>query len=230
MKKTLVTLGVAALTMVSAQAQLLITQYYEGSSGTNKWIELTNVGGTLIDFTSTSYQLQLWSNANTEAYKSDGTPSATFNLSTGSLASGISLIIGNSQATPTPTYVTSFTTANSVANFSGNDSISLTLGTGVFATTNIVDAIGFTEAGNQGVNTSFSRLSTAVGWNTTAGSNVTTFASVWSNIGLAAADSASPLTDPRIGFSAIPEPSTWALIGLGLGFALWSVRRKRHLA
>ncbi len=33
----------------------------------------------------------------------------------------------------------------------------------------------------------------------------------------------------NIQFNAIPEPSTWALIGLGLGFALWSIRRRRSI-
>jgi len=227
MKKTLTILALTAATMTVAQAQLLITQYYEGSAGTNKWIELTNVGGPLIDFTSTSYQVQLWTNANAEGYKTDGTASATFNLSTGSLASGVSLILGNSGSTPTPSYVTSFTSANTVANFNGNDSVSLTLGTGTFATANVVDAIGFTNLGNQGANTSFSRLTTDVGWSTTAGSNATDFASVWSNIGLAAADDALVLTDPRIGFSAIPEPSTYLLLGLGAAFMIWNLRRRR---
>ena len=228
MKKILTIIGLAAATLAGAQAQILITQYYEGSSGTNKWIEITNTGASAVNFATTSYQVQLWTNASAEGYKSNGTASATFNLSTGTLAAGVSLILGNSAATPTPTYVTSFTAANGVANFNGNDSVSLTLGTGTFSTANVVDAIGFTNAGNQGADTSFIRLTSAAGWNTTAGSNVTDFAAVWSNIGLTSANNAIASTDPRIGYSSVPEPQTWVMIGIGSAFMLWNLRRRRE--
>ncbi len=103
------------------------------------------MGGVSINFASTAYQVHLWSNANTEAYKSNGTASSVFDLSSGSLASGVSPILGNTQSAPVPSYVTSFTTANGVANFTGDDSISLTLGIGTFVTANVVDAIGYTD-------------------------------------------------------------------------------------
>ena len=231
MKKLLTIIGLAATTLAGANAAVLITQYYEGSTGTNKWIEITNTGASTVDFASTSYQVQLWSNANAEGYKTSGTASNTFNLSTGTLAAGASLVLGNSAATPLPIYMTTgtYTAANGVANFTGNDSVSMTLGTGTFSTANIVDAIGFTNLGNEGVDTSFVRLNTSVGWNTTAGSSATNFASVWSNIGLTAANSAVASTEARIGYSAVPEPKTWVMIGIGAWFMLWNLRRRRNL-
>ena len=87
-----------------AQGQLLITQYYEGSSF-NKYIELTNTGSGVIDFSTSSYTLSLWSNANTEAYKSAaGTPSSMLAIDSGSLAAGSSLVLAHSSASD-PSYV-----------------------------------------------------------------------------------------------------------------------------
>jgi hypothetical protein len=103
-----------------------------------------------------------------------------------------------------------------VINHNGNDSFALWIG-GIFSTASIVDAIGFTNLGDEGANTSFVRLNNNAGWNTSAGSNVDGFPSVWGEFSNAAVDAAAPGTEQRLGFSSvsttvIPEPSA-ALLG-----------------
>ena len=130
---------------------------------------------------------------------------------------------GNTNNT-TPSYATATVTSNTVINFNGNDSIVLWIGT-TFATSSIVDTIGFTNTGNEGVDKSFVRLNANQGWNTTAGSDVLNFSTVWSEVTLATVNDATAGTEVRLGFSAIPEPSAALLGGLGL-FAL--LRRRRR--
>ncbi len=150
MKRKSITLAVtafSALAAVSSQGAVLITQYYEGPS-TNKWIEITNTDTTSVDLGTLNYKLSHFNNSGAEGYKTSVTPFATLNL-TGTLASGASFLYGNT-ANTTPTYATATATSNTVINFNGNDSIALWTGT-TFATSSIVDAIGFTNAGIEGV-------------------------------------------------------------------------------
>ena len=104
----------------------------------------------------------------------------------------------------------------------------MTLWTGTtFATASIVDAIGFTDIGNEGGDRSFVRTSASAGWNTTAGSDVLDFSSVWTSVAIASVDSALQETDDYIGYSSlapVPEPSAALLGGLGL---LALLRRRR---
>lgn len=70
-----------------ARADLLITEYLEGSSN-NKAIELTNLGGAPLDLAD--YRLALYANGRTQA------AGATSSLAlSGSLAAGASLVIAN---------------------------------------------------------------------------------------------------------------------------------------
>ena len=210
---------------------VIFTQYYEGTSS-NKWIEIKNISQTSIDLDLGVYNLSIWSNANTEAYKSDGTPSETLAL-TGVMASGEVRLIYNSNST-LPAYALTYDPRlidNEVANFNGDDSLTLWTGA-TFSTTNIIDAIGFTDAGSEGANTSFVRISNAAGWNTTSGSTVENFPSVWSEVTLAAVADAAVGSNERLGFSTVavvPEPSTYAMLALaGAGFAGYVIRRRRR--
>jgi predicted extracellular nuclease len=217
---SLAVMAFSALAAVSSQGAVLITQYYEGPS-TNKWIEITNTGTTSVDLATLNYKLGLYTNASAEGYKTGLAPSQTLSLN-GSLASGASFLYGNTGNT-TPSYATATVSSNSVINFNGNDSIVLWTGT-TFTTSSIVDAIGFTNSGNEGVDKSFVRLNADQGWNTTTGSNVLDFSTVWSQIALATVNDATAGTEARLGFSAIPEPSAALLGGIGL---LALLRRRR---
>jgi predicted extracellular nuclease len=210
---------------------VIFTQYYEGTSN-NKWIEIKNISQTSIDLDLGVYNLSIWSNANTEAYKSDGAPSATLAL-TGVMASGEVRLIYNSNST-LPAYALTYDPRlinNTVANFNGDDSLTLWTGA-TFSTASIIDAIGFTDLGNEGADTSFVRISNAAGWNTTSGSTVENFPSVWSEVTLAAVADAAVGSNERLGFSTVavvPEPSTYAMLALaGAGFAGYVIRRRRR--
>ena len=97
-----------------------------------------------------SYYLTLWSNANTENYKADGgTPPATPSLS-GTVAPGASFLVSRSDAV-LPSYATADQEAPGVINFNGDDSVVL-YSTNTWDVANIVDAIGFTDAGAEGTN------------------------------------------------------------------------------
>jgi predicted extracellular nuclease len=220
-KKTILPLAlVLATSAPMASAAILITQYYEGPS-TNKWIEITNTGSTSVNLGTGQFNLSLWTNAAAENYKSNGTPTQTFGL-TGTLSANASFVYGNTGNT-TPSYVTATATNNSVINFNGNDSLALWTGA-TFATINIVDAIGFTNSGNEGADKSFVRLNANTGWNTTAGSDVLDFPTVWQNVSLATVDNATANTEARLGYSAIPEPGAALLGSLGM---LCLLRRRR---
>lgn len=178
--------ALAGLTLAPASAQVLITQYYEGSSN-NKHIEIQNTGGTAADLSG--YTLTVWSNANTEAWKVDG-GSATNSLDlTGvTLPAGASYLVSNSSAA-LPAYAGTGDVTSSVTFFNGDDSVVLYNGT-VGTVADIVDAVAFTDSGNEGSNTSFYRLTNGTGFDTTGGSTVLDYPTVWGTKTNAEVDSA----------------------------------------
>lgn len=114
-KLQLSTLALAFGISTTAQAELIITEYIEGSSN-NKAIELTNRGSAPLDLTG--YVLNLHFNGGTDARNPQ-------ELS-GELAAGASLVIYNGRATdsfkkPAPQGIES-----SAAFFNGDDAITLT--------------------------------------------------------------------------------------------------------
>lgn len=137
MRKIFTHLGVTALAIgasLSVQSQttdLIISEYAEGSSN-NKYIEIYNGTGALVDLTN--YELRRISNGGVWTENS-------YSL-TGTIADGATMVFANSSADPVilaaPTVTTAF---NSATFFNGDDAIGLAKddGTGTFV---VIDAVG----------------------------------------------------------------------------------------
>jgi hypothetical protein len=178
-----------------APADVVISQYYEGTSF-NKWLELRN--NTASPVTLTDYVLTYWNNTNTEEWRNGGTPNASLDLSAVTIPANGYYLLSHADAT-TPGYAVANDTNSSVINFNGDDSMVLFLDadqSGTYTTAEIVDAVSFTDAGNEGANTSFSRISNGVGYSLTAGDTILAYlGSTWEQKTNAEVDSATPGVD-----------------------------------
>lgn len=129
--------------IIKINAQVIISQYYEGG-GTNKWIELTNLGSAAINTSSPQLKLGLWSiTGSTGTINFTGAPSQTLNLSVTIPARG-SVLIGHPTNGTEVSYLTAASavqTSSLVINFNGNDGIAL-----LDASNNFIDQFG------QGIN------------------------------------------------------------------------------
>ena len=190
-------------------AQIVISQYYEGT-GTNKWIELTNLGNTAVNTASPQLKLALWSvTGSTGNITFTGAASNTYNLTVTIPAKGSVLIgnTGNGTEVPYLTAASANETANSVINFNGNDGVAL-----LDASSNIIDKFG---EGINAADISYVR-STSI-----TSPNATFTLSEWTNTSLAAVQSAAVATPPRLGYQlaplcAIPSAQPTALIFSGV--------------
>lgn len=223
MKKSVFTFIFSSLALISSQGAIIISQYYEGASN-NKWIELFNTDTVnAVDFATLGLKVGIWTNAGTEGYKTNVAPGSTFTLS-GTIAPGGYYLLKNTSAV-LPSYAIADASNNSVNAFNGDDSLALWTGV-TFASANIVDAIGFTTAGNEGADKSFVRANNAApGWNLTAGSRATDFSTVWTSVTNATVDNAATGTPERL-VSSVPEPSTLVTLMGGVGL-LMGFRRLR---
>jgi len=123
------TQGTFGLTVGTASpAVLIISQYYEGTSN-NKWLEITNVGGSTYDASVSPVYLGQWNNprtSTTNIYRVMQVP--------GTLAPGASKLLRHTQAAA-PAYALTFgdvvvdpnsASATGVVSFNGNDIMYLT--------------------------------------------------------------------------------------------------------
>lgn len=126
-----------------ANAQIIISQYYEGA-GTNKWIELTNLGASAVNTASPQLKLGLWSiSGSTGNINIANAPNQIVNLTVNIPARG-SVLIGNTSNGTEVSYLNAASaaqTSNLVINFNGNDGVAL-----LDASNNILDQFG------QGIN------------------------------------------------------------------------------
>ena len=114
-------------TLHTATSQIIISQYYEGT-GTNRWIELTNMGSASINTASPQLKLGIWTKSGTTGTITfSGSPIATLNLNVVIPAFG-SVLIGNTTNGTGVTYLTAASASQSdnvVMTFNGNDGIAL---------------------------------------------------------------------------------------------------------
>lgn len=189
MKFPLALLAVAACAHM-ASADILISQYYEGFSN-NKWIELTNTDPNPVSLDG--FVLTAWNNASTESWKSGGgSPNNLEDLSGFSIPGNGFFLIANAAAV-LPAYAVG-DLESSTTFINGDDSLVLydtALGL-VGDTAAIVDALPFTDAGREGGEISFYRLTNGVGYDLIGGSSVLDFPSVWGSKSPGEVDDAQP--------------------------------------
>ena len=187
---------------------IVITQFYEGTSN-NKYLEIANISGSSVSLAD--YTITTWSDGNAEAWKSftSVTPSYTYSWAGANavtLAPGQVYVIANSSAT-TPLPPANANLTSTVTFFTGNDSIVLFKGaTGDPA--NVVDAVPLTNSGNEGLDKTLVRISTAPGFNLDAGSSATSagFSAVWQSVDLTTANAALPGTNEYLGSTTLVTP------------------------
>ena len=200
-----------SVTVVDADSRpplgdIIFTQYYEGS-GNNKWVEITNTGTSPVDLSS--YEVTLWNNATTEGWKtSGGTPYKTLSLSGVTLAAGATYVIANpSSSSPYSSSLADVT--SDITYFNGDDSLVLYSDPTGYLTSNILDAIAFTDAGNEGANKGFIRTAESYGFDLATGSSIEDYdddnsgPAVWTEITTATANDASVGDDAYIGSSSL---------------------------
>jgi len=206
------------ITVVDAESatpsgDLIITQYYEGSSD-NKYIEVTNIGDTPIDLTG--YTIVRWGNERAEEYKTaDSLPADnadSLDLSSlGTIQPDQTMVFANSGA-DSPLAGSSADLSGGYPGpfvFTGNDSIVI-YNSVTPNPANIVDAIGFTGTGEEGKDTGFVRAGAFQGYDLSAGSSASSsqFATIWTEITNATADAASYGDDGFIGTTALATAPT----------------------
>lgn len=130
------TFAVTVLPLSTGSGALIISQYYEGASN-DKWIELTNLGGSSLNLASPQIYLSLYANTAADA-PSGLAPSSSLALS-GTLAPGQSLLFKNSSAV-LPSYAIG--TASAVVNFNGDDLVILSTANDATAWANRLDVVG----------------------------------------------------------------------------------------
>jgi hypothetical protein len=193
--KQLAYLVLAIVSLHTTSAQIIISQYYEGS-GTNKWIELTNTGNTPINTASPQLKLGLWSvSGTTGKIAFNGAATSTMNLTVTIPAKG-SVLIGNTGNGTELSYLTAASaaqTSNTVINFDGNDGIALLNASNV-----ILDQFG---RGINAANISYVR-------NTTVTTPAATYtSSQWTSASIAAVQAAGTTSPNRLGYQ-LSSPCT----------------------
>jgi len=186
--KLIVLLFLMLLSFNFTKAQIIISQYYEGT-GTNKWIELTNTSNSTINTASPQLKLGLWSvTGSTGNIAVTGAPSSTVNLTVTIPAFG-SVLIGNTGNGSEISYLTAASaaqTSNTVINFNGNDGIAL-----LDANNNIIDQFG---TGINATDISYTRLTTI------ATASATFVPSQWNSASIATVQAAATNDPNRLGF------------------------------
>jgi len=179
----------------SAVAQIIISQYYEGT-GSNRWIELTNMGTSSINTASPQLKLGLWNaSGTTGAIAFTGAPSSTVNLTMTIPAHG-SVLIGNTNNGTEIPYLTAASasqTSNTVINFNGNDGVALLNGSNT-----ILDQFG---TGINAADVSYVRLVSV----TTPASKF--IPSQWVTASIAAVQTAGTTDPTRLKYH-LPNPCT----------------------
>jgi len=122
-------IGKDTVTIYVDPSPVIISEYIEGTSGTNKYLEIYNASAASIDLSSAGYELRLASNGSGAFSTAKFSDWGAFS----SLAAGATIVLADTGATlyPSPTIITA-----GVMSFNGNDAI------GLFRNGLLVDVVG----------------------------------------------------------------------------------------
>ncbi|MFA8434554.1 MAG: endonuclease [Marinifilaceae bacterium] len=114
-------LSLLILSVQTSFGQIIISQYYEGSSY-NKFVELTNLGSSTVDLSQ--YKIGYWGKSkSTGNIAIEGEPSSKIAL-TGTLNAGSSMIVAHSKYDPAVFSFNQLIVSGSLS-FNGNDGVAL---------------------------------------------------------------------------------------------------------
>ena len=145
-----------------SNASIIISQYIETNSGTTpKGIELWNVSGSTIDFSSTNLVIKKGVNG--------ATPSADYTLSSGTLINGGVIVIGTSGDLATATTDNGGTHYTEAFTYNGDDALEVHLGgtlTDMFGTSGVDPGSSWSGSGVSTANQNIKLLSGIVSGDT----------------------------------------------------------------
>lgn len=178
-----------------AAPSVVISQYHEGTSSTDRYIELKNLTGAPINLSG--YRLACWSDtppSDNEGWKSGTSTTTRVTALTGTIpANGYFLVTEPGPVSPAYA-ANNFDLATdsvnvSATDFNGDDSVVLYSGTG-FTQDEVVDAVSFTAL--QGENITFYRISDTIqGFDFVTGTSILNFTGTWATKTIAEVNSAS---------------------------------------
>jgi len=223
--RILATLAVALATFTSAQAQLSslrITEAMSSGNGTVDWFEVTNFGAS--DVSISGWKMD-------DSSFSSGV-SVSLNGVT-SISTGQSVIFLES-ANPTADIATfrtiwgSNVTSVIIGSYTGS-------GVGLSSTSDgvvLFDSAGMEMTpritlGTATTGSSFYYNYDSSGNPTTSPNSNAILSTVSSTNGQNTYTSSGNTGSPGTAMNVVPEPQTWALLGIGAAFTLWQIRRRR---
>ncbi|MBM3864080.1 MAG: hypothetical protein FJ385_09085, partial [Verrucomicrobia bacterium] len=196
---------------------VVISQYYEGLTTADRFIELRNLTGA--DLSLAGYRLATWVEepvtiGGRQGWKAgDSSTTRVMALDAYTIpANGNLLIAATGAAVPAYAAVNFdalFDVPALVSEFSGDDSVVLYQGSG-FTLEEVVDAVSF--SGNQGANKSFARIAdTLRGFDFAPGTSILDYPSVWQEVTLADVAAAAVGDNNYLTASAPPKVLTLQL-------------------
>jgi hypothetical protein len=224
MKKVL--LGIAALCSLAmpAQAAIVITEVYAAGSGNTSymadWFELTNTGSSAVDITG-------WRMDDSTASFAASVP---FSGTVTTIAAGQSVVFAEASASnPESTLIPAFTAAWFGSNVPAGFTMGTYSGSGVGLSTSGDGVNIFDSTGTLVASVSFDASTAGFTFDNAAGitGKISQLSVVGVNGAFTSFNGAEVGSPGTIGTTAIPEPSSFALIGLVTGgFVARRLRRK----